>query len=150
MKKTTLELKSEEYNLEITEDTEVNAVFVGRNNDEIKTKINIIHRKPNITSRINIKAVVFDKARFDMEGVLIIEKGATGTDTYLKIDCLVIGEEAFARAVPSLEIKESEVKGGHGATIGYIDPIQMNYIQSHGLNKEESEKTLVEAFLEIN
>jgi Fe-S cluster assembly protein SufD len=143
----TLELKSEVVNFEITEDTEVNALFLGRNNDSVQTKFNVIHKKPGLTSRINIKAVVFDNARFDLEGILRIEKGATATDTYLKIDCLVMSDTAFARAVPSLEILGSEVKGGHGATIGYIDPEQIYYMKSHGLTQEESEKMIVEAFI---
>ena len=142
-----IELKSEEYNIEITQDTEVDAIFVGRRNDFVKSKLNIIHKLPNLTSRINIKAVVFDKSRFDFEGILKIDKGAVGTDTYLKINCLVIGEYAYARAVPSLEIKESEVKGGHGATIGYIDPEQIYYLKSHGLNEYETEKLIVDAFI---
>lgn len=147
MKKEIIKLKSQEYNIEITEDTELNAVFIGKDNDQMTTKINIVHKIPNLTSRINIKAVVFDNARFDMEGILKIDKGATSTDTYLKIDCLVMSENAYARAVPSLEIKESEVKGGHGATIGYIDPEQVYYLKSHGLDTKNAEAIIVNAFI---
>ena len=70
-----------------------------------------------------------------------------GTDTYLKIDCLVVSDKAFARAIPSLEINESEVKGGHGATIGYLDPAQIYYLKSHGISSEDSERLLIDAFL---
>lgn len=142
-----LNLDNNEQVIEITQDTELSCTFVGKGEDSIKTKLTIVHKKPNLKSRINIKAVVYDKARFDLEGILRIDKGASNTDTYLKINCLVLGDHAFARAVPSLEIKEDQVKGGHGATIGYIDPTQMYYLESHGLNKKESEELIVEAFI---
>lgn len=133
--------------IEITENSKLIGKFIGNNADELKVKITFLHKRAGLHSRIDIKAVVFDKSKFDFEGLLKIEKGAVGTDTYLKIDCLVVGENAFARAIPSLEINESEVKGGHGATIGYLDPSQMYYLKSHGLSSKSSEEILIDAFL---
>lgn len=132
--------------IEITEDSQIIGNFIGKNNQSVKTKITFLHKKPGLYSRVNIKAVVFDASRFDFEGLLKIEKGAVSTDTYLKIDCLVIGQSASARAIPSLEINESEVKGGHGATIGYLDPTQIYYLKSRGLSSATTEEILIDAF----
>ncbi len=147
MHKIKLDLTKTENIIEITQDTELVGLFIGRNEDNVKTNLRIIHKNPHLKSRVNIKAIVFDKARFDLEGMLRIEKGAVDTDTYLKIDCLVMSEGAFARAVPSLEILESEVKGGHGATIGYLDPEMLYYMKSRGLSQKQSEDALVAAFI---
>ncbi len=144
----TLDLSQPNLELIVNENTEFKALYIGRSSDSIKSEIKIIHKKPNITSRVHIKAVVFDNAKFDVEPLLIIEKGASNTDTYLKVDCLVMSDTAFARAVPSLEIKENEVKGGHGATIGYIDPEMIHYLKSRGLTKEQSEELIIEAFIQ--
>ncbi len=149
MKKIDIDLVTAPLNVYIEEDSEIFAIFDGSNEDSMKTKVNFIHAKPNLTSRILIKAVLKDSARFDFEGVLQILKGATNTDTYLKIDCLIVSDKAYARAIPSLEITENEVKGGHGATIGYIDPDQMYYLMSKGLNRETAESEIVAAFLRI-
>lgn len=147
MKQITLDLTKPEINIEITEDSQINGLFIGKNNEEIKTKITITHSLPHLVSRVKIKAVVFDNSNFDLEGLLKINKGASGTDTYLKIDCLVMSPNAKARAIPSLEIKEDEVKGGHGATIGYLDPYQVNYLKSKGISNKNAEDLLVEAFI---
>jgi Fe-S cluster assembly protein SufD len=148
MVKSNLTLKKEEQIVTIEQDTEINTTFIGRQSDSIKSKIILTHNKPNITSRINIKAVLFDDAKFDLEALLRISKGARNTDTYLKIDCLVIGEKAFARAIPSLEIKEDAVKAGHGATIGYLDEQSIYYLKSRGLNSQVAEELLIKAFLQ--
>lgn len=147
MKTIEIDFTVPEQIIEVVEDSNIVGKYIGRGDSELSTKIVILHKNSYITSRINIKAVVFDKAKFDFEGLLRIEKGAVGTDTYLKIDCLVMNENASARAIPSLEIMESEVKGGHGATIGYLDPQQIYYLKSHGLSPLETENLLVNAFL---
>ncbi len=147
MKQIIIDLSTVPSELFIEEDTEIFATFDGNGEDNLKTKVNFVHAKPNLTSRILIKAVLKDSARFDFEGVLKILKGASNTDTYLKIDCLIVSNKAYARAIPSLEITENEVKGGHGATIGYIDQDQMYYLMSKGLSRESAEKEIVNAFL---
>lgn len=147
MKTIEIDFTVPEQIIEVVEDSNIIGKYIGRGDSELSTKIIILHKNSYITSRINIKAVVFDKAKFDFEGLLRIEKGAIGTDTYLKIDCLVMNENASARAIPSLEIMESEVKGGHGATIGYLDPQQIYYLKSHGLSSADTENLLINAFL---
>lgn len=146
MKQIELNLNSN-VEIEVNEDTQYTGIFVGHGNDVLKSKIVIFHRKPRLTSRVKIKAVVFDNSKFDLEGLVKINKGAFGTDTYLKIDCLVMSPNAFARAIPSLEILEDEVKGGHGATIGSLDPLALNYLKSKGISDSKSKDILVEAFI---
>lgn len=147
MKIDTLNLTDGEQTIEIIEDTELRATFIGKNSDSIISKFIFLHKKPGLKSRITIKAVLFDNSRFDVEGLLKIEKGAKSTDTYLKINCLVISDNAYARAVPSLEIQESEVKGGHGATIGYINETQKHYLLSKGLDIKTAEELIIDSFL---
>lgn len=143
-----LDLKKPAHQVEITEDSEILALFEGRGDDTIKTKVDIIHRKPNLQSRVNIKAVVFDQANFDLEAKMVIERGAYLTDSYLKVDALIMDESAKARAVPSLEISEDNVKGGHGATVGQVNQDQLHYLRTRGLSETEAGKVIVEAFLE--
>lgn len=134
-------------NYVVDRNTVINIRGALKGEEIVKKRITIVHNKKDIRSRINIKTVVFDNSKLDIEVILLINKGAKNCDTYLKIDCLVIGEHSYARVIPSLEILENEVKGGHGATIGYLDDNQLNYLYSRGLSKNESEKLLVEAFL---
>jgi Fe-S cluster assembly protein SufD len=142
-----LNLNNGEEVLEITQDTQFTGLFVGHNSDSTKPRLHIIHRQPHLTSRIRIKAVVFDTASFDLEAKLTIENDAVGTDTYLKVDALIMSDKATARAVPSLEIKTDNVKGGHGATIGQVDQNQLQYLMSRGLDRATAENMIVEAFI---
>lgn len=147
MKTIEIDFSKKNQVIEITEDSQVIGRIICNKDNSIQNKITFLHKLPNLKSRIEVKAVLMDGAKFDFEGLLKIDKGAVGSDSYLKIDCLLMSESAYARAIPSLEINESEVKGGHGATIGYLEPMQLFYLKSKGLSSEESEKLLVQAFL---
>jgi Fe-S cluster assembly protein SufD len=123
-------------------------LYVGKEGDSLESHINFLHQNPNITSNILIKAILFDNAKFNVFANLIIQTGATEVDSYLKIDVLLMSERASATAIPSLEITEASVKGGHGATIGPVDEEQLFYLQSRGLKREEAETVLAEGFVQ--
>lgn len=147
MKKIIIDLKQDHHEIEINEDCEVMGVFIGKENDRVSTEIKIIHKEPNLKSNTIIKAVVYDKSSFDAKADLIIQKGAKFTDAYLRIDALIVSEDATARVIPGLEITENDVKGGHGATVGMLDKEQLFYLQSRGIEKDVAEEILVEGFL---
>lgn len=147
MKQLILDLNQGYNKIEISEDTEIIGLFIGKDKQQIETRLDIVHKKPRLKSLTVVKAVVYDESRFDMTGDLIIEKGAKFTDAYLKIDVLIVDPTASARAVPSLEITEDDVKGGHGATIGQLDKEQLFYLQSRGLSHRQAEKVLIEGFI---
>lgn len=133
--------------INIEEDTNIRGTFILKDTQFIKSQAAFIHKKPGVKSKIEIKAVLFDRSEFNFEGILEIQKGARNVDAYLSIKCLLLSDEVKARAVPSLEITENEVKGGHGATIGYLDKEQQSYLLSRGISKVDSEDILVDAFL---
>lgn len=147
MKKVILDLTKPKIEIVINEDTEIYGVFVGKKDMKLKTELTVTHKKPGLQSLTIVKAVIFDKSSFDILGNLIINTGAKYTDAYLRLDALVMSEEASARVIPSLEITENDVKGGHGATVGQVNQDQLFYLQSRGLNKQEAEEILVEGFL---
>lgn len=147
MKKIVLDLTKPKQEILITEDSEIYGVFMGHGQEKLTTEITIRHKKPNLKSLTVVKAVVFDKSVFDITGNLVIDKGAKFTDAYLKLEALMMSNESMARVIPSLEITENDVEGGHGATVGQVDQEQLFYLQSRGLSKPEAEELLVEGFL---
>lgn len=147
MKIKKLDLNTKETDIYIDEDTELVALYIGKNENKLSNSLKFIHTKPGINSYINIKAVLNDSSEIDLEGDLIIKKNAKDTNTYLKMDVLMLSENAKARVVPSLEITQDEVKAGHGATVGEIDEDQLFYIMSRGLSSELSKQVLVDGFI---
>jgi Fe-S cluster assembly protein SufD len=148
MKQLILDFKNKLNEIEITEDTEILGAFAGKNNDIVDDILNITHKKPGIFSRIYIKAVVTDSSKFNLLGNLRILKEAIKTDSYLKIDVLILSKNASAKVIPSLEITENDVTAGHSATIGKINAEWLLYLKSKGLNQKQSEKLIIDGFLQ--
>jgi len=131
----------------VTEPCQIFGVFIGRGSTEITSTLDIVHAKPHLTSVTSVKAILFDQSNFNFTGNLIIKKGAKHTDTYLKAQVLMMSSEAKATAVPSLEIMENDVKGGHGATVGQLDREALFYLTSRGLAHAQAQELLLQGFL---
>jgi Fe-S cluster assembly protein SufD len=147
MKQLILDLTEKDQKIEIKEDTEIFGIFIGTDKDKIETNLDIIHNKPQLNSEILIKAALFDRSQFKITGNLVINRGSKKTDTYLKISTLMLSKSARATAIPSLEISETDVKGGHGATVGQVDRDQLFYLKSRGLSESDAQSLLVKGFL---
>jgi Fe-S cluster assembly protein SufD len=147
MKQIILDLKNKNIDLEITEDSEIFGIFIGTGKQFVDCLINFRHLQPHIQSKALIKAVLFDQAKFNVTCNLIIAKGAKETDGYFKIETLILSDQASAKVIPSLEIMEDDVKGGHGATVGKVNRDQLHYLLSRGLNAKEAEKIIVYGFI---
>ena len=58
----------------------------------------------------------------------------------------VIGSSTF-RCQPILLIDENDVIAGHAASIGQVDPEDMYYLMSRGLDQHTAERLVVRGFL---
>ena len=123
-------------------------MYYGSGEQACSGSIKVIHVAPQTTSRIVIKAALRDQSRFDLNGMVEIRPGATGSDAWLAAHVLLLSDGAKGQAIPSLEILENDVKAGHATTIGRIDEEALFYLQSRGLRREEASKLYVNGFLQ--
>ncbi len=61
---------------------------------------------------------------------------------------LLLSENSRADAIPELEILNEEVSCSHGATVAPVDPDQLFYLQSRGLDPDDAMRLVVRGFLE--
>jgi len=113
-------------------------IFLGKKDRKIIFNTDVNHIGKNTKSRTMIRAVFFEKASFNNDGMIRITKGAKNTDGYFQSKVLLF-DNAKGRSVPSLEIDENEVKAGHGSTIGRPDQEQLFYLRSRGMSEKEAE-----------
>jgi Fe-S cluster assembly protein SufD len=60
---------------------------------------------------------------------------------------MLLDPGATANAKPELEIYADDVKCGHGATVGELDPMQLFYAESRGLDPAGARTLLLEGFV---
>lgn len=105
------------------------------------------HISPYTKSDVVMRGVFKDKARAVFYGLADIEKDAHDSDSFLSEHAMLLNPGARANAIPSLQIKNANVRAGHAATVGQIDEEQIFYLMTRGLSESEARKIIVEGFL---
>lgn len=150
MNKFFLELNSFDDSFVVDKDGEYIFTIDTRENKSLEKKFNIFMSRGGIESKIIFKIIASDGCFVDVNPVLKIEKGQSKTSAYISIKTLMIGSPKKIRIIPSLEISENDVKAGHGAVISGIDPEEMYYLNSKGLDMVTSRNLIINSFLTKN
>jgi Fe-S cluster assembly protein SufD len=106
------------------------------------------HRSPRATSRANYKGAIESRGRGVYQGLIEVEKGASGTDAYLANRNLVLGPAARSDSIPTLRIGNDDVRCSHGSTTGRLSEEELFYLRSRGFPESEARRLLVSGFFE--
>lgn len=91
--------------------------------------------------------VILERGTLTFNGIGHIIKGAKGADAQQESRVLMLSDQARSDANPILLIDENEVTAGHAASIGQVDPEDMYYLMSRGLDRETAERLVIRGFL---
>lgn len=140
--------KTISIDVEIHENAEVEFFVVGViETSNIKFDLNSKNTGRNSVFKTDIKVIQFGNSQLDFTGLMRVEKGAKGTNADLHAESLILSKHAKASLVPGLEIEENEVSAGHGAVVKNIDPDQIYYLRSRGIDLEGANRLLIEGFV---
>lgn len=106
------------------------------------------HTSGHTWSNIDFKAAVAGRARSAYTGLLRIEADAPASEAFQENRNLLLSDRARADTIPELEILTDDVSCSHGATAAPVDPEQLFYLQSRGIDADESLRLVVRGFVE--
>ncbi|WP_019413391.1 Fe-S cluster assembly protein SufD [Paenisporosarcina sp. TG20] len=122
-------------------------VTVGRGKQKQNFTTKIIHWGKHSEGYILKHGVMKDEASSIFNGVGKIEHGATKANAVQESRILMLNEKARGDANPILLIDEDDVTAGHAASVGRVDPLQLYYLMSRGISKQNAERLVVHGFL---
>jgi Fe-S cluster assembly scaffold protein SufB len=107
------------------------------------------HVGRDTTGNLLSKGALLDGARTYLKGLIVIEKTAVGTDSFLGEFGMNLSKAARSVAIPSLEIDQPDCRrAAHASSVGPIDEAQLFYLESRGIPPDEARKFIVLGFLE--
>lgn len=106
------------------------------------------HAAENTVSDLAFRGVLSDSSTAVWRGMIKVEEGAQKTDAFQECRNMLLSADAHADAIPGLEILADDVACTHAAAIAQVDPTQMFYLESRGLDEETSRSMIVEGFLQ--
>lgn len=101
----------------------------------------------NSVGHILQHGVILESGTLTFNGIGHIIRGAKGADAQQESRVLMLSDKARSDANPILLIDENEVTAGHAASIGQVDPEDMYYLMSRGLNRATAERLVIRGFL---
>ncbi len=107
------------------------------------------HLGRDTTGNLLSKGALLDRARSFMKGMIVIDRSAVGTDSFLGEFGMNLSKATRSVAIPSLEIDQPDCRRAmHASSVGPIDETQVFYLESRGIPRDEARKFIVLGFLE--
>ena len=107
----------------------------------------IRHGVPQTTSRTEVRTVVNDGGRAICNSKVIVAPGANRSSSEQNFRNLLLAPGAEADTRPQLEIHNEDVKCSHGASTGRLDPNQLFYLTTRGIDAATARALLTHAFV---
>ncbi|MGO2722794.1 MAG: Fe-S cluster assembly protein SufD [Lactobacillus sp.] len=123
-------------------------IAVTARDEQVAINNRVINRGRHSTGLINQRGVLLDQSKLIFNGIGQIVHGASGAKADQKNRVLMMSDEAHGDANPLLLIDENDVIAAHAASVGPVDPIQMNYLMSRGLTYPTAERMVIHGFLD--
>lgn len=120
-------------------------ISMGRQIQGVDTRVTNFGR--NSIGHILQHGVILEKGTLTFNGIGHIIKGAKGADAQQESRVLMLSDQARSDANPILLIDENEVTAGHAASIGQVDPEDMYYLMSRGLDEKTAKRLVIRGFL---
>ncbi|WEV60286.1 Fe-S cluster assembly protein SufD [Streptococcaceae bacterium ESL0729] len=121
------------------------AVSTGKQIQGIDTRVTNYGK--NSVGHILQHGVILEAGTLTFNGIGHIIRGAKGADAQQESRVLMLSDKARSDANPILLIDENDVTAGHAASIGQVDPEDMYYLQSRGLDTDTAERLVIRGFL---
>ena len=136
-----------DVSLEADADFELYAANIGAGQSTNEIVTNVRHLGERGRSRQVVRSVLGGKAVGSYLGKVEVARGAQQTDGEQSVKAMLLDRGATANCKPELEIYADDVKCAHGASVGELDPVQMFYAQSRGLDPASARALLLEGFI---
>lgn len=110
------------------------------------THSNVVLNHPHGTVNQLHKCIIDDRAHTVFNGRVFVPKAAQLTDANQLNRNLLLSGKGRVDTKPQLEITADDVKCTHGATVSQLEPEELFYLQSRGLDPFTSRNLLIDGF----
>ena len=125
----------------------VTGAYVGNGRQHLDYDTTQEHAAEDTTSDLAFRGVLDGRSTAVWRGMINVDRGAQRTDAFQDCRNLLLSKRAHADALPGLQIEADDVACTHAAAVAQIDPEQLFYLTSRGLDKGVASELIVGGFL---
>lgn len=109
--------------------------------------VRVRHNAGNGISRQLFKGIVAEGAKAVFDGLIYVRRGSLKTKAYQENHTVLLSQDARVETSPQLEIYADDVECSHGATTGYLNPEELFYMRSRGIDGADARRLQIISFL---
>ncbi len=128
--------------------SEAKMVTIGRGEQRQNFMVRIDQIGQHSDGQIFAHGVMKDRATGIFNGIGKIYQGGKKSNAEQTSRILMLSDKARGDANPILLIDEDDVTAGHAASVGRVDDLQLYYLMSRGISRDEAERMIVRGFLD--
>lgn len=123
-------------------------IVFGNDTHELRLNLKEVHAHGASIGKTVVRSIMADQSNFYLNGLIDIRPEANHSDARLEGRSILLSKDARSTLIPSLEIAARDVKASHAAATGPIDPEQVFYLTSRGMNTQEARALILHGFLQ--
>lgn len=109
--------------------------------------IKINHIGENASSDQEARHVLKDRSTAIFDALIRVDHSGKGASAHQNNKSILLNDKAYMVSKPQLEIYIDELEASHGSTTGQIDPEEIFYIRTRGIEEKEARKMIVLGFM---
>jgi Fe-S cluster assembly protein SufB len=125
----------------------IGLAFAGRGQVQ-DTGAKVIHLGRDTSSNVVSKSLSAQGGKAIYRGLLEIAPQAQNAIASVRCDTLMLDDKSFSDTIPQMKISNETATIAHEATAGRINPVDMFYLRSRGLNQAAAEVMIVNGFID--
>ncbi len=125
----------------------VTGAYIGNGRQHLDYDTTQEHAAEDTTSDLSFRGVLGGRGTAVWRGMINVDRGAQRTDAFQDCRNLLLSPRAHADAIPGLQIEADDVACTHAAAVAQVDPEQLFYLTSRGLDVDQASGLIVEGFL---
>ena len=123
-------------------------VVFGNNEQSFDLNTIVNHNEQSTEGKVVEKSILKNRSKSLFKGMIKINENASHSNSFLSGRSILLDKNAKSDAIPGLEILTNDVKATHSASVAQMDEEQIFYLGTRCLSRAESERIIVEGFLE--
>jgi Fe-S cluster assembly protein SufD len=124
----------------------VDGLYIENGKQHVDNHTNIEHFVADTRSEQLYKGILDGESRAVFNGRVFIAQDAQRSNSSQLNNNLLLSKRAEVDTKPELEIFADDVKAGHGATIGRLDPEHLFYLRSRAISSDDAVAMLALGF----
>jgi Fe-S cluster assembly protein SufD len=117
-------------------------LFMADGERQVDIHTQVEHGAPRTRTEQDFRGIATGRGRGALNGRIVMRAAARGADASQTLRNLLLSPLAEINARPQLEIHVDDVRCRHGATTGTLDPFQLFYLRSRGLDEATARSLL--------